>query len=371
MPVVFIHGVAVRDEDDPQFSAVERLSRGAEWSVVERMLREYVVPVVRTAAGPIHVSRIYWGDLATPPAPDLTPDSSGVAEAAYESAPHLDDLSSDVLGSVLQARLMAALPPDYWPEVIEAVWSTVRDPAIPARLAARSPRTQRSWLAGLVRDRLTHLAPDLDARLRTVGAEMVAVGRRGVRRAMGGVRQPFADSVPVFVGDLLGYVDGRGRPGTPGPIMERVLTGLAEARDAALAADEPLIVLTHSMGGQLLYDAVTSFAADCRGGLPPIDLWCAAGGQVGLFRRLGMFLDAAAHDGPVVLAAAGVGYFWNAWSSTDLLSFPAEDWVVDAHDSDLAYPGTVATTHNAYLSDPRFYRILAAQVVAHGSPRRR
>lgn len=371
MPVVFIHGVAVRDEDDPQFGAVERLSRGAEWSLVERLLREYVVPVVQTAAGEIHVNRVYWGDLATPPAQDLTADGAGMAEAAYDAAAHLDDLSPEVLGAVLEGRLMSALPPAYWPEVIEAVWSTVRDPAIPAQLAARSPRSQRSWLAGRVQDRLTRAAPDLDARLRTVGAEMAAVGRRGVRRAMGGVRQPLADTVPVFVGDLLRYIDGRGRPGEPGPIMERVLTGLAEARDAALAPDEPLVVLTHSMGGQLLYDAVTSFAADCPGGMPHIDVWCAAGGQVGLFRRLGMFLDSAPEGGPVAVGAAGVGYFWNAWSSTDLLSYPAADWVADAHDTDLAYPGTVATTHNAYLSDRAFYRILAAQVVAHGSLRRR
>lgn len=392
MPIVFIHGVAVRDEDDPQFGAVERLSRGAEWSLVEQMLREYVVPAVRTAAGEIHVSRVYWGDLATPPTQDLT-DRSGTAEAAYDAAAHLDDLSPEVLGTVIEGRLMAALPPDYWPEVIEAVWSTVRDPALPAMLAARSTRSQRSWLAGLVRARLTRAAPDLDARLRTVGAEMVAAGRRGVRRAMDGVRQPFADTVPVFVGDLLRYIDGRGRPGAPGPIMDRVLSGLAAARDAALAPDEPLVVLTHSMGGQLLYDAVTSFAGDCPGGMPAIDVWCAAGGQVGLFRRLGVFLDAGRPDGgagefeggvgereggaeregehrAATLCDAGVGYFWNAWSSTDLLSYPAAGWVADAHDTDLAYPGTVATTHNAYLSDRAFYRILAAQVVAHGSSRR-
>lgn len=42
MAIVYVHGVATRDEDDPQFPLVERFAREANWPVVESMLREHV-----------------------------------------------------------------------------------------------------------------------------------------------------------------------------------------------------------------------------------------------------------------------------------------------------------------------------------------
>ena len=205
---------------------------------------------------------------------------------------------------------------------------------------------------------------------------------------MAEVRRPFHGVVPVFVGDVLRYLDGRGRPGEPGPVMRRVLDALVAAGVASRATGEPLVVLTHSMGGQLVYDALTSFAADAPGGgsLPFVDLWCSAGGQVGLFAQLGVFLDAqgeaqgdesceaggdagASALAPVAsprgLPPERLGYFWNAWSSSDVLSFPAEGRVAGAHDADFAYAGAATTTHLAYLKDPAFYRTLAAKVAAH------
>jgi hypothetical protein len=60
-----------------------------------------------------------------------------------------------------------------------------------------------------------------------------------------------------------------------------------------------------------------------------------------------------------------LGYLWNAWSSSDVLSFPAHGRVARAHDSDFAYSGNVTTVHTAYLRDPAFYRTLAAKVQVH------
>lgn len=62
MPVVFVHGVAVRDPDDPQYAAAQRLTRGADWAVVEAMLREHVAPAVRPSAPErVALVRVYWG----------------------------------------------------------------------------------------------------------------------------------------------------------------------------------------------------------------------------------------------------------------------------------------------------------------------
>ena len=200
--------------------------------------------------------------------------------------------------------------------------------------------------------------------MRPVSTDLAAQGRKGIRRAMGGVRRPFAGVLPIFVGDILRYLDGRGRPGAPGPVIERVVEGLREAA-AAAAPGEPLVVLTHSMGGQLVYDTLTAFDPGVR-----VDFWCASGGQVGFFAELGVFLEAT-EAGVAPFAADTVGYFWNAWSSSDVLSFPTEGRIPGAHDSDFAYDGTLIANHMSYLHDPAFYATLAAKVAVHTRGRRR
>lgn len=359
MPIVFVHGVAVRDEDDPQHAAVERLTRGAEWAMVEVALRDHVAPVVRPEDPErTHIGRAYWGDLGARRHEVLDPPVP-LRRVALPAA-----LTSDELAEALQQRLFEQLPPALWPAVVRAVWSVTSDSSIPAQLAARSPRRQSAWLLKQVRQQLEQEAPELARAFGPVAADVAASRRRNVRRAMVEVRKPFQEVVPIFVGDVLRYLDGRGRPGAPGAITRRVLEALAVARDADRAPGEPLVVVSHSMGGQLVYDALTAFAADVPGGLPRVDLWCVAGGQVGFFAELGMFLE------PATPALVGVpperlGYLWNAWSSSDVLSFPAHGRVARAHDSDFAYSGNVTTVHTAYLRDPAFYRTLAAKVQVH------
>jgi hypothetical protein len=78
-----------------------------------------------------------------------------------------------------------------------------------------------------------------------------------------------------------------------------VLAGLDTAAFAAESRGEPLVVLTHSMGGQIFYDLVTHFLPrmpEHRG--IRIDYWCAAASQVGLFEELGLFLESAPERGP-------------------------------------------------------------------------
>ena len=361
MPVVFVHGVAVRDPDAPQYAAAQRLTRGADWSVVEAMLREHVAPAVRPSAPErVALVRVYWGDLGA--------QLGEVADAGPTALSEVDTpaaLTPSELGEALQHSLFQTLPPAQWPAVVDAVWSTVSEPALRAQLAARSPKRQARWLEQQVRGRLKEVAPELSRGFGQVAADLAASNRRNVRWAMSEVRRPFHEVVPVFVGDVLRYLDGRGAPGAPGPIVERVLAGLAEARDAERWAGEPLVVLSHSMGGQLVYDALTAFAGDVPGGMPRVDFWCASGGQIGLFAELGMFAGGAPGGPTEGVPQQRLGYLWNAWSSSDVLSFPAEGRIAGAHDSDFAFPGGPGANHMAYLVEPDFYRTLAAKVRAH------
>jgi hypothetical protein len=262
--IVYVHGVATRDEDDPQFPLVERFAREANWPVVESMLREYVAPVLRPSdPGGVAIVRVYWGDLGMRPRvplevevassdavaghadaeadtdPEgLDAEGLGAGDTAYplpvalDDVPNLAALTPAELGEALQRVLFETLPPAQWPAVVRAVWDVVGESALRAQLAARPARRQRAFLDDLVRARLREEDATLGRVIRPVRTDLVAQGRKGIRRAMGGVRRPFAGILPIFVGDILRYLDGRGRPGEPGEVIERVLDGLREAAEA-------------------------------------------------------------------------------------------------------------------------------------------
>lgn len=362
MPILFIHGVAVREARDPDWAAVRRVTRGIRWPDIRAALREHLAPTLSAdAPGDVHVDWVYWGDLGVrasqltaPPAdPDERPPSA---------------LTVGVLGERLEAHLRSGTPVARWPEVIRAAWSVARDQNL--RLIASDLPGERQWafLTAAARARVPTLPARRDPRPElTAGFQLQR--RRNVARAMLTVRRPLEAFVPVFLGDVMAYLDSRGQPARPGPIPRRVLAALQTAHAARLTPDEPLVVLTHSMGGQLLYDALTAFLpADPQGRGVRVDFWCAAGSQVGLFGELGLFLEGH-HAPPLALPdSPHLGYFWNVWSDSDLLSFRAAGIVPGAHDTAFPLGGRLQSDHLAYLHHPDFYRTLAAKVAVHTSP---
>jgi hypothetical protein len=95
--------------------------------------------------------------------------------------------------------------------------------------------------------------------------------REGLGRALGAptyavsvvaaeMRKPLNELISVFLGDVFAYLNARGKAPTPGEIPSRMLAKLRQAHDNKTSRDsEPLVVLSHSMGGQIVYDAVTHF----------------------------------------------------------------------------------------------------------------
>lgn len=99
-----------------------------------------------------------------------------------------------------------------------------------------------------------------------------------------GIRRWGARPAARLVGDVTGYFAERGIAVTPGPIVERITASLDEvARDAAVRG-EPLVVLAHSMGGNIVYDVLSHFRQDIR-----VDLLVTVGTQVGFFEELKLF----------------------------------------------------------------------------------
>ncbi|MDN5767618.1 MAG: hypothetical protein L0H96_05700 [Humibacillus sp.] len=319
MPIVFIHGVAVRDDDPVLARRVAPLG-DVPWATIEAHLRQHVAPVVSDDPEGVPIMRIYWGDLG--------------ARFAWG-------------GQSLVSR-----PSN--PEGLERV-------ADAAEQAAEAAAEVTPTIVA-------------DAGRPTLRERRV----RGVRGAVTAIRRPLEDVVPVFIGDVMTYIATRGTAGAPGPIIQRTLDGLEVAAFAAESRCEPLVVLTHSMGGQIVYDIVTHFLP-----LMPehralrIDYWCAAASQVGFFEELGLFLESRpdrGHD-PASLTPLPspdhLGGWWNVWDHADLLSFRAAGIFEGVDDSAFFAAGSLTTDHNKYLVQPEFYRQFAERLaVSLGRPGR-
>ena len=254
------------------------------------------------------------------------------------------------------------MPESLWPDVVRAVWQTLTGPQAQQPPEGADPV---EWGIERVRAEVVSRVPGLEKWPTRLATRLRGRPRLHVIELMLAARGPVTAFVPIFVGDVLRYVAGRGTPNDPGPIVARVIAALDRGHELAERTGEPLVVVTHSMGGQLVYDVLTAFAGERRWA---VDLWCAAGPQLGIFAQLGVFLDEHVPGSPSITER--VGYLWNVWSASDILSFPAQGYVAGARDTDFGFLKGVTASHLAYLTSPDFYATLAAKVEVHTCPPR-
>ena len=184
------------------------------------------------------------------------------------------------------------------------------------------------------------------------------------------IRPKLNELVSNFIGDVFVYLKGRDDPrSAPG----RILTGLATALKGAhhlkkSRNGEPLVVLSHSMGGQLIWDAVTWLlpsAEDTRN--LRIDFWCATASQVGFFEEAKLFAASESAFGPgksVPFPSRHLGVWWNVWDHNDFLSFTAKDICAGVDDGPYDSGSSLVGAHGAYLDRPSFYRAFARKLAA-------
>lgn len=180
-------------------------------------------------------------------------------------------------------------------------------------------------------------------------------------RALAEARGPLSGSVTTFIGDVFVYLAGRGEPGEPGPIPKAVIDVMRQVAERRLVVEEPMILVTHSMGGQVAFDLVTSFLArEPDKAQLRVDFWCATASQVGLFPELDLFLS---HPPRGRAAPAPshehLGYGWNVWDYNDFLSYSADGMIEGVDDESYSSGLSVLSAHSGYLRRPSFYRRFA------------
>lgn len=315
------------------------------------------------------------------PAPTST-FTSGQTAAPTENA-RLDGLSEEDLADLIAVSVASNNVDGLERARIGiAADRVVRDPATRAKLkAARDLDAQLVILSHAVQEdveRQSALAGqgaiDFLRGMRDRVSESLSRTRDSPAAAVslvaGELRPKLNDFATRFLGDLLFYMTRRGTAAAPGAIPKVLIDELALAHANKKArGDEPIVLLTHSMGGQIAYDVVTSFLPAARSDIK-VDFWCATASQVGFFEELNMFLASSpefskATGKPTPLVSANLGYWWNVWDHNDILSFTTKGIFAKGIDDEDYWSGmSLAAAHGGYLERPSFYRRFAEKLTA-------
>ena len=363
--LVFVHGVATRS--GPALDAAQ--------ANMKRLFETTVFPGVRFA---LYAPR--WGDLV-PEIPAAVFATDGVAD----SFSVLGDEEDFGVGGVpapaagTDIGTIAAARPQF---ALDAVFTTLVDEADRARrqltpeeleafIRAVDAMDDKKAAADLVGTGSSDsalafaLTPDDEAMGISIGSIKAAVGKvtdriRNVTSglAYGLVRDSVRPAVGWFIGDVFAYLNDSALRTR---IRDVVRIEVLKAWNAR-AANEPFILVGHSMGGVILVDML----ADPAGaGLPAglkVDCLFTVGSQPGLFQAVGGIGAAVPKPGETVPASAWIGHWFNVFDPIDPLAFAAEPLFDGVEDLSFDSITGVASAHTTYFKRPQFYARFRARL---------
>lgn len=381
MPIVFVHGVATRGGDRYDSAVAAR----------DALFRRYMYePLGYPEQTPL--TSVYWGDEAA----KFRWNSASVpvegAESFGPSAPLEDRLLAEFVDGELESadRVLTEVAGTSVEAAFDLIWAAAAadaDPELADALASVAVRASKLLPAvdveilGVERDDalleslVGLLRADLrqreDERVEAFGGDGLwdrlnegvirvhrAAGRLAGRGATKLVRSAVHEKVAVFVGDVLTYINDRGTREKPGPIPQIVIDEVA--REAASGG--PLVVVAHSMGGNIVYDVFSYFRPDLQ-----CDVLLTVGSQVGLFEELCLLArgrEAGCPDLPKVAAIPNVRRWLNIFDYNDVLGYAAEPIFEGVKDFKYSTGMGAFKAHSSYFLLPSFYRRLATRVTA-------
>jgi hypothetical protein len=268
-------------------------------------------------------SEVEWIDPA---------DVESLAGFAYEATRWADDVTAAGLADV-------GNDPALFSRIVEAV----------ERADAASGDTESFG----VRDAVAVLREALD-RIRIAGPRFTSAVAGSV------LRRRVHESVAAFMGDVLAYLRQREQHGADGPIASTVAADLRRAHDARTDADPYVVVVAHSMGGNIVFDLLSHLRPDLS-----CDVLVTVGSQVGLFAELDLLPAVTA---PTVAARdrsprpASMGRWLNVFDKCDVLSFAAEGVFSGVDDFAYSTGYGLLKAHSSYFVRPSFFRRLGVRL---------
>jgi hypothetical protein len=177
------------------------------------------------------------------------------------------------------------------------------------------------------------------------------------------VRQRWTNKLVLFFGDVFSYLANRGTKEQPGPIPTRVLQDLLRARAEADKFGRKLVVVAHSMGGNIMYDLLTYFKPDLN-----VDDLVTIGCQASVFKQLELFQGQVSGTLPGGVGKdkaprpPNLGRWINIFDPQDVLSFAFDPEFQGVTDFYFESPGSTFTAHGDYFQRIRFYERLLVRL---------
>ncbi len=423
MPIVLVHGVGVRDRNF--WPDIDDFLKTYICPVIAPQDSDGV-PIMRAFWGD-HGGKLRWEGASRPATPLLGMGATLNADELAAATVVVSDLPASLAGLPPTQPLAAAVPPgliaagaggvaastrprDLTDDQLSDLLATLvhhlpiteaqrTEAAIAADIVAHDPATREALhqvstlqaeVQVLEQRTRQQIADDRQARSNLIAqgggwfdsirerfrdrlgeAFERGVGAPGfvLSRAIGEMRGPLNNMATDFIRDVFEYLDERGTAQQPGPIPLAVIDTLKQAgRVQDEREGEAIVVLTHSMGGQIVYDLVSAILpADANNDIR-IDFWCATASQVGLFEELKLFLNSNEKyskktDSQVPLPDTSIlGRWWNVWDYNDFISFTAKPIFDGVSDDDYNSGMSLIGAHGGYLKRPSFFRRFAEEL---------
>lgn len=395
MPVVFVHGVNTRTGAGYE----------AGLKVKTAFLRKSLAGAKingKSFANPINVTFPYWGDLATSFAWNMASLPQGDMQALSVAADadvraFLAVIRDALPGGMAEEPLVAFAKRGFLPavETIGEIALEHTPVGMEADVAAFVVAVQEyattnrtpAWLATTTTDLqlLSNLrlaiapttqvqAQGLDDILNflsgtalkikeaasgMIGTAVDKVGDFASTKLLGWTREPLNATLGRFFGDVFIYFDGRGHQAAPGPIPNRIMQSWEQALTGA-PADEPFVVIGHSLGGVITFDLLGHFWSG-----RPVDLFVSVGSQVAHFEEIKLYRtsDKLIQSPQKAPTPPNITRWINVYDEVDIFSYACKK-IFDRVDIDARYDtGTyVIKAHGAYFEQARFYERLRARI---------
>ncbi|MPS26392.1 MAG: hypothetical protein E2576_06905 [Alcaligenaceae bacterium] len=394
MPIVFIHGVNNRVEDKDYEPGINSK---------REYFRSTFAPRVGMSVQPQHVMFPYWGgqgvdfrwkQASLPRSSDdvVALGSNGAALELWLGEVRFQKGSEAVsLGEISRKEGFIAALDLFWDTASVAV-SADRTQEIAtyyeASLRYAEDDPAPAWALAIpaldnvafAHKLLETVAPYLQQNAATPVAVALGIGdwfasvREAIRRledapgdAASAVlaklgRKSVHESASRFLGDIFVYLTTRDQSG-PSSILADVLAKLQEAHAARTPGDDKLVVVGHSLGGLLAYDAFTHYLPDIK-----VEYFITVGSQVALFEemtlcktsKLGIPKNPPRDRLP---RPSNVARWINVYDTNDAFSFRAEGVFLDAEDYKFDTGYGLLGAHGGYFLSPSFYKRLAKRVM--------
>lgn len=402
MPLVFIHGVNNREG-----SAYQRAKR-----IRDRLfLTEFLPRLVGRQLTIAPIANPYWGHLGANPRLDGTYQTVPSSPSRVLFGAETAEIDNQEVAAMV-AGLSEELSEESQHELLETPLVTVaRHNGLPAAVALlstaslaadhvrKSPHPELdlflsdaltyaewhdhpAWL-GEVHDDLaffSRLAAEVSSQLpigkrqvygsgdwlTTVWAGVEAVGRQArqllwdfprataSQLALHHLRSWMHHGAACGIGDALVYARQRGgSEAAPGPILESVILPALDEAVSKRTDNDPLIVVGHSLGGVIAFDALSCFRKQLS-----CDVLLTVGSQVGFFQELGILGISPVTPGHKCPKPANIGLWVNVYDPVDVLAFLAGPVFVGVTDLPYSNRTGALSAHTAYFYDQRFHRWL-------------